>query len=160
MKILLHFILMILAQNLVLKCLCWSKMETKPSHSIFSHSFKRKILANTLAMAPTWKTRLSISRMIMAKVSFLISLQRDLRTHPWNSCGASPNCFREQDLICKIIKFYYFSEIKNGPYESHKANQLITVLDVPVRQSLRFLPPDVNRILYFEATGIGKEYQK
>ena len=64
-----------------------------------------------------------------------------------------------------IIRFIFlkasvFLDIQKGPYKSHLSNQLLGVLEIPVSQTLRFLPPDVNRILFHEAVGLYKEYQK
>uniref|UniRef100_A0A914YQT5 Uncharacterized protein n=1 Tax=Panagrolaimus superbus TaxID=310955 RepID=A0A914YQT5_9BILA len=57
------------------------------------------------------------------------------------------------------FKDNYAEDIKNGPFNSHKANTIATLLDAPFAQTLRFLPKDVNCLLYFEVVGIDKNYQ-
>uniref|UniRef100_A0AC35F6N9 Uncharacterized protein n=1 Tax=Panagrolaimus sp. PS1159 TaxID=55785 RepID=A0AC35F6N9_9BILA len=57
------------------------------------------------------------------------------------------------------FKDNYAEDIKNGPFESIKANRLAAALNAPFSQTLRFVPKHINCILYFEAVGIDKHYQ-
>uniref|UniRef100_A0A914PRB7 N-acetyltransferase domain-containing protein n=1 Tax=Panagrolaimus davidi TaxID=227884 RepID=A0A914PRB7_9BILA len=57
------------------------------------------------------------------------------------------------------FKDNYAEDIKNGPFESIKANRLAAAINAPLSQTLRFVPKHINCILYFEAVGIDKHYQ-
>uniref|UniRef100_A0AC34FB61 N-acetyltransferase domain-containing protein n=1 Tax=Panagrolaimus sp. ES5 TaxID=591445 RepID=A0AC34FB61_9BILA len=57
------------------------------------------------------------------------------------------------------FKDNYAEDIKNGRFESEKANTIAALLNAPFSQTLRFLPQDVNCLLYFEVVGIDKNYQ-